>query len=116
MSHAVSLCEGAVPICESRYLLPGIAKCAWCNGGIHVRTRYRRDGQRAGFYVCTSHFNRGESVCRNLVQMPMVDVDAAVLRAVSVVLAPDMIEEVLTAVRQELEPARRSDPRERIRA
>ena len=99
---------------DSKYLLPGLARCEWCGGGMQVRTRTRASGQRAGFYACTSHFDRGASVCRNVVQYSMDAIDRAVIDEIQELLTPELIDDVLSAVRAELEPARRDDPRERI--
>ncbi len=65
----------------SKYLLPGLARCAWCNGGMYVRLRTRSWG-RIPFYACTSHFTRGESVCRNFHLAPMDQVDDKVLECI----------------------------------
>jgi site-specific DNA recombinase len=98
---------------ESKYLLPGLARCAWCNGGVHVRSR-PHDRKQVHFYACTSHFNRGESVCRNLVQVPMGEVDRSVLNAIGDILTPNLVDEVIARVRQLVEPNGRDDIRERI--
>src|SRR5262249_12868897 len=101
---------------ESKYLLPGLARCAWCGGGLQVRTRMRASGQRAGFYACTSHFDRGAAICRNVVQYSMNEIDRAVLEEVQELLTPDIVDDVLAVVRQELEPTKADDPRDRIAA
>jgi site-specific DNA recombinase len=95
---------------DSRYLLPGLARCAWCNGGLFVRTH---PGRRQ-LYACTSYHQRGSAVCRNLVQVPMGDVDRVVLASVRNILAPDMVDEVVARVRQAREPEGRDDIRGRI--
>lgn len=97
----------------SRYLLPGLARCAWCNGGMHVRTRPKHR-RHVHFYACTAHFNKGEAICRNLVQVPLVDVDRAVLDAIREIVTPDLADEVIARVRQLLEPGGRDTLRERI--
>jgi hypothetical protein len=98
---------------DSKYLLPGLARCAWCNGGIHVRTRPHHRRQ-VHFYACTSHFNRGESICRNLVQVPMGDLDRAVLAKIGNILTPDMVDDVIGRVRELTEPHRQADIRDRV--
>jgi site-specific DNA recombinase len=97
----------------SKYLLPGLARCGCCNGGIHVRTRAKASG-RLPFYACTSHYNRGPSVCGNQLQVPMREVDRAVLAAVADILTPAVIDAVIASVREQLEPAARPDPRDRV--
>ena len=95
----------------SRYLRPGLARCAWCNGGVHVRTRTRSGGRELRYYACTSHCLRGESVCTNKVQVPMEAVDRAVLASITEPLTPDIAHDVLTRVRELVDAQVASDPR-----
>lgn len=88
----------------SQYLLPGLARCAWCNGGMHVRTRRCGSGSRLALYACTSHFNRGPSVCQNQFQIPMVAIDRAVLSKIGNILTPDLVEHVVAGVREAMDP------------
>jgi site-specific DNA recombinase len=101
---------------ESKYLLPGLARCAWCSGGLHVRTRTRTHAPALHFYACTSHFNRGESVCGNLVQVPMEMVDTKVLAAIGNILRPELVEHVVNGVRQHFDPDTGATRRERLMA
>ena len=66
----------------------------------------RATGARWASYACTSHFNRGENVCGNLVQAPIVDVDRAVIGAIGNLLTPDLVDEVIAKTRELLEPDR----------
>lgn len=99
---------------DSKYLLPGLARCAWCNGGLHVRQRTRSNGRHLYFYACTSHFNRGESVCRNLVQFPMAEIDRAVIRRIANLLRPELVDEVLGRVREMMAPDHQASLRDRL--
>ena len=66
---------------ESRYLLSGFASCAWCRGGLVVRSRdYGR--VRRYSYVCAHYHQRGRSVCGNNLEAPLADTDRAVLDAI----------------------------------
>ena len=61
---------------ESKYLLPGLATCAYCGGGLTVRTdNHGSKGarRRAFFYACTSHYNRGPAACAHVDLWPMDD-------------------------------------------
>jgi hypothetical protein len=69
---------------------------------------------RLALYACTSHYNRGEAVCRNHVQFPMDIIDRAVIGAIDDILTPAIVEEIITRVRQELDPRNRGDMRERV--
>lgn len=104
----------------SQYLLPGLARCAWCNGGMHVRTRRRGSGDRLALYACTSHYNRGPSVCQNHLQIPMLAIDAAILNKIGDILTPRLVEHVIAGVRAALDPrnqqARRDDVEQQIAA
>ena len=80
---------------DSKYLLPGFARCARCGGGMCVRSR-SHGGHRAYLYGCTSYWKRGRAVCPNSLEIRMGDADEAVLAAVSgAVLAPDVVDEVV---------------------
>ena len=100
----------------SKHLLPGLARCGCCQGGIHVRTRFTGQDERRHFYACTSHYNRGPSVCGNGLQVPMAAVDQAVIGAIADLLTPAVIETVIASVKAQLEPDTRPDPRDRIHA
>jgi site-specific DNA recombinase len=103
--------RGGRPQVESRYLLPGLARCAVCNGGLFVRTGNTGSGdrrRRAFAYACTSHHTRGRSVCANRVQMPMGLVDEAVLTKLrDEVVTPDLVDDVLERARELLEENQR---------
>ena len=98
----------------SKYLLRGMARCAWCNGGMHVRTRRQGSRSRLALYAYTSHYNRGEAVCRNRVQFPMEIIDRAVIGAIDDILTPAIVDEIIARVRHELDPRNRGDARERL--
>jgi site-specific DNA recombinase len=100
----------------SRYLLPGLARCAWCNGGMHVRTRTRSNDRDERFYACTSHYNRGPSICQNMVQAPMEDVDNEVIKSIRYTLRPAVVEAVIAGVREAMEPERRTSQRDALAA
>ena len=99
---------------ESKYLLPGMARCAWCNGGMHVRTRRQGSRERLALYACTSHCNRGEAVCRNHVQFPMNLIDQAVIGAIDEIMTPEIVGAIIGKVREDLDPRHRGAERERI--
>jgi hypothetical protein len=67
---------------ESKYLLPGLARCATCGGGLYVKTRGHGTGhkrRRVAFYGCTSFHTKGSAVCTNSLEVPMDRADEAVL-------------------------------------
>ena len=47
---------------ESKYLLPGLARCVACNGGLMVRLGTSGPGTRA--YCCSSYHQRGKGSMR----------------------------------------------------
>ena len=63
---------------RSPYLLPGLASCRACGGGLIVRSRASSAGRRF-VYACNYHHARGESVCTNHLLAPMDATDRAVL-------------------------------------
>ena len=90
---------------ESKYLLPGIAKCAVCGGGLLVTTR-RQGQQREAFYGCSSHYYRGDSVCANSLRVSLPRVESAVLEAFErQILHPDVVERALAVALEQLGPA-----------
>lgn len=102
---------------ESKYLLPGFARCGCCNGGLHVRSMGHSSGEhrrRAFFYACTAHYNRGPEVCPNVLKVRMEVADAAVLEKIGEILTPDMIPEVIARVRELMAPDRQDDHRNRV--
>jgi DNA invertase Pin-like site-specific DNA recombinase len=84
---------------DSKYLLPGFARCVCCNGVMHVRTRAHGTGRqrrRVAFYGCTSYWKRGSAVCGNRLEARMDAIDTKVLAEIArQVLSPDIVEEIL---------------------
>ena len=96
---------------DSKYLLPGFARCANCGGGMCVRSR-SHGGHRAHLYGCTSYWQRGRTVCPNNLEVRMVAADEAVLAAVAgVVLAPEIVDEVVAGVLANLRSERSGQAR-----
>jgi site-specific DNA recombinase len=70
---------------ESKYLPPGLARCASCGGGLYVKRKLHGSiGKRRPvyFYGCTSFHTRGASVCQNSLEVRMDASDRAVLDAI----------------------------------
>jgi site-specific DNA recombinase len=95
--------RGGRPAVDSNYLLPGLARCAVCSGGLMVRTGSGAGRRRAFSYCCSGHHNRGRAVCKNAVQVDMQAVDRAVLQGLGEVLTPDLVEDVVARVRELVE-------------
>ena len=90
---------------ESKYLLPGLARCGVCGGGLYVKSR-SHGRRRAYFYGCTAHHKRGSAVCPNSGEIPMPRADATVLKAVLAdFLDADVIEAVVTRALEQRRPA-----------
>ena len=89
---------------DSKYLLPGFARCGVCGGGMFVYSR-RQGRRRAFFYACTAHHKRGPSVCANALKVPMATANAAILTAIEHdVLRPEVVDAVLTRAVEALLP------------
>jgi DNA invertase Pin-like site-specific DNA recombinase len=85
---------------ESKYLLPGLARCGTCGGSMYVKSR-SHGKKRMYLYGCTSFHLRGASVCTNSLEVRMDRSDLAVLDAIEQdVLQPDI---VVTTIRKALE-------------
>ena len=94
---------------DSKYLLPGFARCGRCNGGLHVRSG-AHGSHWAFFYACTSHYNRGPEVCPHVSLWPMEAIDAAVLTKIaSEVLAPTLVDQIVASARRQFETSQRPD-------
>ena len=65
---------------RSKYVLPGLAACSVCGGGLIVRSRASADDRRY-VYGCHYHHARGTSVCANHLLAPMAVTDRAVIEA-----------------------------------
>lgn len=66
---------------ESRYLLPGLAACGVCGGGLIVHSRVWGGGRQHA-YVCGSYHRKGTTVCDNRRVLPISETNAAVLQTI----------------------------------
>ena len=100
---------------ESKYLLPGLARCGVCGGGLYVKSR-SQGTRRAYFYGCSSFHRRGSTVCPNGRELPMRQTDEAVLSAVlEDFLDPELIEAVVVRALEQVGPVREEASRRRGR-
>jgi site-specific DNA recombinase len=89
---------------ESKYLLPGLARCGTCNGSMYVKSR-QHGKRRVQFYGCTSFHLLGSSVCSNSLEVPMDRSDVAVLTSIERdILQPDIIAVTLRKAMERLKP------------
>ena len=89
---------------ESKYLLPGLARCGSCGGSMYVKSR-SHGKKRAFFYGCTSFHLRGSAVCSNSLEVPMPASDLAVLSAIEAdILRPEIITKALRKAVDRLKP------------
>ena len=88
---------------DSKYLLPGLARCGECNGTIHVRSR-SHGKRRAHLYGCSSYHERGSKVCGNGTMVAMADMNAAVINQLeSAVLNEAVVLRTVELVRERIE-------------
>jgi DNA invertase Pin-like site-specific DNA recombinase len=66
---------------ESPYLLTGLLSCGSCGGSMFVHSHDHRHHRRF-YYACMVYHLRGRGICKNNLESPMPDTDAAVLAAV----------------------------------
>ena len=89
---------------DSRYLLPGFARCGCCGGGFGVVSR-QHSGRRVYFYACVASWKRGQTVCANGEIMAMERADDAVLQTLAGdVLRPAVVAAVIEGVCEALQP------------
>ena len=91
---------------ETPYLLTGFCKCGVCNGPITMSgpgspKSHRRKGK---FYACSYHLKRGASICRNATMAPQDELEEAVLKALSDVLRPQVLDRALQQAMEQLQP------------
>ena len=90
--------------CESKYLLTGLARCTVCGGSLIVRSR-SHGKQRRYFYSCGSFHERGSTVCKNNLSVPMEATDEAVFDEIEgFVLHPAVVDRALKMALDELRP------------
>jgi site-specific DNA recombinase len=65
----------------SKYLLTNFTLCGCCGGPMRVRSRKHSGGERLFFYGCSGYHERGQTVCSNGADVPMVDADDMVIEA-----------------------------------
>jgi hypothetical protein len=88
---------------ESKYLLPGIARCA-CGGTMIVRSR-KHGHRHVKVYGCSSYHQRGTAVCENGLVEAMEKVDRAVLAAFErQLLSPSMVDDIVGAALAKAKP------------
>ncbi len=81
---------------ESKYFLPGLARCGECGGSLYVKSR-SHGRKRAYYYGCTSYHLRGRKVCTNNLEISMEVTDRAVLAAFERdVLRPEVVKEAVS--------------------
>ena len=91
---------------ESKYLLPGFARCALCGGAFSVLSR-AHGSRRAYFYACNTHFKKGASLCGNTLVRRMEEIDDAVLKELGgAVLRPVVVRAVVAGVLEAMQPPR----------
>jgi site-specific DNA recombinase len=89
---------------ESPYLLSGFLECAQCGGSLVIGSR-RGMHSRSFAYVCAYHRERGDTVCANALQAPMVATDTAVLDSLHTELFhPDVLDGLVEEVMDALAP------------
>jgi DNA invertase Pin-like site-specific DNA recombinase len=81
-----------------------------CGATLHVRSR-SHGRRRAFFYGCTAHHHRGPSVCRNDVELPMVETDEALLTTFEAqLLHPEVVQQAIREAVAQLSAASDTPP------
>jgi uncharacterized protein (DUF433 family) len=97
---------------DSQYLLTGMTTCGACGGGLTVMSRSHGD-HRKFLYRCQNSWYRGETICTNRRTLPMLDTNAAVLRAIETAcLTPRAITAIVRETLAALQPAEDAVPRD----
>lgn len=95
----------------AKHALAGIGKCSECGGSIGVANTKLSGGVRAKAYTCTYHHYRGREVCPVTVYQPIEEVEAAIAQHIyDEILTDDVIDVVLTEIRNEVEARKEAAP------
>ena len=92
---------------ETPYLLTGLCRCATCKKGPITMSgpgsskSHRRRGK---FYACSYHLKRGSSSCPNATMAPQEALEEAVLKALSDLLHPRVLDRALQEAMEQLQP------------
>jgi site-specific DNA recombinase len=90
---------------DSRYLLPGFARCAVCGDGLGVLSHEHAGNLRIYRYGCVANHKRGENVCGNALKLPIERVDQAVLGELGgKVLRPAVVMAIVDGVLEAMRP------------
>ena len=104
--------RGNGPAYRSNYLLTGLLKCAECGGNMHGMRKSIK-GKEWMYYRCSTHNNRGKSVCSNSRSVRMDIVESRVLRVLTEkLLDPKAVERLVADVRAQVEAEPQSSPQE----
>jgi DNA invertase Pin-like site-specific DNA recombinase len=92
-----------------RHLLSGIARCSVCGGPMQADS-VRWGKSNLSVYVCRYAYDRGASVCTNLVRRPTTELDAAIIGWLRTnILRPEVVTAVIARAREIFEE-RQSQP------
>ena len=87
---------------DSKYLLPGLARCGTCNGTMHVRSR-SHGTRRAHVYGCSSYHERGTKVCANGAVVALADANSAIIDSLeTAIMNPAVVARTVELVRERL--------------
>lgn len=91
---------------RTKYLLTSICRCVTCKGPITMSgpgssKSHRRQGK---FYGCSYHIKRGSKICRNATMAPQDVLEAAVLKTLSEVLHPRVLDRAFQETMERLQP------------
>jgi hypothetical protein len=101
---------------ESKYLLTSFVRCGECGSSITIRTYAHGRRARVPRYSCSGYHRRGSAVCKNGVQVPMDELDTAVLdRLTSDVLDPEVINAAVERAIERLAPGARESEVRRLK-
>lgn len=97
---------------HSANMLTGVLKCGECGGNMHA-TVTRIKGNEWRYYRCSTHSNKGKSVCGNGRSVPKEKVEGLVLGVLrDKFLNPDTVSQLVEDVKAELAEEPQESPKE----
>src|SRR5262249_42101309 len=104
---------------ESAYLLVGFVRCATCGGPVGTESRVhgsQDSRQMIPHYACLDNRRRGPAICANGVALRQDILDRAILKAITEVLQPTVLERAVDKALAKLAYARSHHATQRSQA
>ena len=105
-----SVASGAARVRCNDSIVSGLLRCGVCGGSLTTVGGTTKNGKRYRTLGCTTHWTRGESVCKNGLTVSEIKATASVIAKVKEVLTdPEVVNTVVRAFQERLAEASNED-------